>query len=99
MYRTVIELKEGLPKEKIEAIKEICIQAHQNRVGSVAIKERSEREFVFEGTFEEWNCLNLALMDLLDKPLLTTNVESWRWEDEEPGESCDMLKLLPLALA
>ena len=48
MYRTIIELKEETPKEIAKEIRQICINAHDNFVGKVQIKDQTEPRTVLQ---------------------------------------------------
>lgn len=94
MYRTIIELKEDTPKETIEEIKELCIAAHKNRAGEVKMNLINDHTFTFEGEEKDYGCLTLANLSLDKSVLFKNKIKSWLWEDEEPSESCDILKSL-----
>ena len=94
MYRTIIELKDDTPVEKVKEIRDICIAAHKNRAGQVQIKDISDNAFVFEGSEKDFACLNLGFLELNGIELFKDNVKKWFWEDEEPTESCDLMKAL-----
>ena len=40
MYKDIIEIKKDTPKEILEKIKNICIEAHKNRAGEVKLTDR-----------------------------------------------------------
>lgn len=94
MYRTIIELKEETPKEIAKEIRQICINAHDNFVGKVQIKDLSTKSFVFEGEEEDYACLNIGFLTLKEETMFRENVKTWQWEDEEPDESCDLIEIL-----
>lgn len=91
MYRTLIEIKEDTPMETLEEIKEICIEAHRNRAGEVELKPIGDYSFAFEGEEEDYGCLQLGYLALDDVELFLDNVKSWKWQDEDPDEDCDLL--------
>ena len=45
MYKDIIEIKKDTPKEILEKIKNICIEAHKNRAGEVKLTPISEYSF------------------------------------------------------
>lgn len=92
MYRTIIELKEETPKEIAKEIRQLCINAHDNFVGKVQIKDLSTKSFVFEGGEEAYNCLQYGSLRLDEQPDFKRWVKTWLWEDEDPDESCDLIK-------
>lgn len=91
MYRTIIEIKEDTPKETLEEIKELCIAAHKNRAGEVKLKPISDYSFAFEGEEKDYGCLQLGYLALDDVKLFLNNVKSWKWQDEDPDEDCNLL--------
>lgn len=97
MYRDIIELKEGLTEREIYEIREICKLCHDNNAGKVEMHELTSTQFVFEGEFKDWETLMIACMTLADTPQFWRNVKMWRWEDEEPDESGDLLADLELS--
>lgn len=92
MYKTIIELKEDTKKEDIAKIRQLCIEAHDNRAGKIEIKDISERKFIFEGSSKDFPCFQLGWLGLRDEPLFINNVKAWLWEDKDPEESCDILE-------
>ena len=90
MYRDIIEIREDVPTDVLKEIREACIKAHKNRAGEVKIRDVSERSFVFEGNIDKHGCLSLGFLELETVPIFMENVKKWWWEDEEPGESCDI---------
>lgn len=93
MYRTIIDIKKSVNNNKLSEIRDICISAYNNRIGTIKIKQPSERRFIFEGQEKDYECLQLGFLTLEDFPLFMENVESWKWEDEDPDESCDLLDI------
>lgn len=93
MYRTIIKIKNSIPNNKLTEIRDICISAYNNRVGVVNIKQPSERCFIFEGEEKDYECLQLGFLTLEDSSLFMESVQSWKWEDEDPDESCDLLDI------
>ena len=94
MYREIIELKKDISNETLSKIKDICISAHDNRAGKVDIVELSEHCFVFQDEEVDYGCLILGYLELDDIQIFKDNVISWMWEDEDPNESCDLIKEL-----
>lgn len=90
MYKDIIEIKETTPKEILEKIKSICIEAHKNRAGEVKLTPISEYSFCFQGTEKDYPCLQLGYLALDDSKLFLDNIRSWKWEDEDPSENCDL---------
>lgn len=94
MYRTIIEIDKNVTPNTLEDIKDICISAHKNRAGKVDIKELSDYKFAFEGEEKDYGCLQLGNLALNKVKTFKDNLLTWRWEDEEPDESCDLLEVL-----
>lgn len=94
MYRDIIKIREDVPEGTVSELRRLCIDAHNNRAGQVDLQEISKRHFVFEGEEEMYGCLSLGFLALKDRPLFVENVLSWRWEDEEPDEDCDLMEEL-----
>ena len=90
MYREIIEIKETVSADTLAEIKRICAAAHKNRAGEVKMTTLGEHIFCFEGTEKDYGCLQLGYLALDDVKLFMDNVKSWRWEDEDPDESCDL---------
>lgn len=93
MYRAIIKIKDSVPINILEEVRSICISAYNNRVGKVEIKQLSEHCFIFEGEEKDYECLQLVFLTLEDFSLFMESVESWKWEDEDPDESCDLLDI------
>lgn len=69
MYKDIIEIKKDTPKEILEKIKNICIEAHKNRAGEVKLTPISEYSFCFQGTEKDYPCLQLGYLALDDSKL------------------------------
>ena len=92
MYRTIIELKDNTPLETAKEIRQLCIGAYNNFVGKVQIKDLSPKSFAFEGEEKDYNCLQYGSLRLDEQPDFKRWVKTWLWEDEDPDESCDLIK-------
>ncbi len=93
MYKTIIELNENLSEEQRIELKAICERAHQNRVGTVPMKEKTKWEYVFEGDQKDYDCLQLGFLKMANNPVVLSGVVSWKWEDEDPDENSDLLEI------
>lgn len=91
MFRHQIEFKETISEATFQELLSICIDAHQNRSGSVPIKHIDGKKLLFEGEWKDYPCMTLAYLNLNRIPLFKENVAQWRWEDEDPQESCDLM--------
>ena len=96
MYREIIELETTTPENVLDEIKAICEKAHNNRAGEVKLKQIDEHSFCFEGTEKDYGCLMLGSYSLNEDMLFRNYIKNWFWEDEEPGESCDILASLAM---
>lgn len=94
MYREIIVFKRDTPVNVLTNLKKICSAAHDNIAGKIDIKMLSDKHFIFEGTEDCYSCLQLGYLELDENLLFRKYIYSWQWEDEEPGESCDLLKEL-----
>jgi len=97
MYSTVIEIKKNITGEALNKLKQTIESAFSNRAGSVKNSSTEPYKFVFEGGEADYGCLDLGVLGLgKSKPVLD-NVSSWHWIEDDPGECCDMLKILASA--
>lgn len=93
MYKSVISFRENTSAEKLEQLTKVADLAFDNRAGQV--KNRSTLPYLlsYEGDENDFGCLNLGLMSLWDDKDFLSHVNAWEWiDEEEPDESCDVLK-------
>ncbi len=94
MYRTIIELKQGLSDSEYARIKTLIERAFRNRAGSVKNSSQEKYLFVFETEEHDlFCCLGIANLSL-DKKGFCSYFEKWLWEeDEDPSENEDLKKM------
>lgn len=93
MYRTIIELKDGLTPEERQELRRRCIEVHRNKNGTVRIIDVSNNKFVFEGNETMESCLSSAFLTMGEQPDLYERFQAWLWEDEDPDENCNLLEI------
>lgn len=99
MYSTVIEIKNEVTDDGLSRLKKIIENAFSNRVGTVKNTSKEPRCFRFSGEDKERGCLEIGLLTLKEEKIFLSNVSSWQWiDEEEPDESCDVLKEFSIAL-
>ena len=99
MYRTVIDINREVPKDVLKRLAEIAAQAFNNRAGEVKNMSTSPYRFVYEDGKREYGCLNLGMLSLCDTKDFISRVLNREWIDEdEPNESCDVLKELSIPM-
>ncbi|MBD5403011.1 hypothetical protein HDR58_09505 [bacterium] len=72
--------------------------AFVNRVGTVENISKELYRFEFAGDEDAYGCLQLGLITLKRQKRFTSNVILWQWIDEDPDESCDVLKEFSITL-
>ncbi len=92
MYKEIIEFKEGIDIVKLEELKKIIIDAHDNYSGKVPIIEEKVGKYIFAGEDDDFGVLTLGYLELTKQKLFRDNVKIWRWEDtDEPYENHSIL--------
>ena len=95
MYKNVIEIRKDVPGEVLKKLSCIADRAFDNRAGKVSNVSDFPYCFIYEGGEDAYACLEVGMMELWDVYQFMSCVNSWQWVDEEePGESCDVLKVL-----
>lgn len=93
MYKVVIEFREDVSKETLEALKKRADQAFDNRAGKVQNVSKMPYRLSYEGGEEYFGALELGALALEKEEDFVACVMSWHWIDEEhPYENCDILK-------
>lgn len=93
MYKSVISFQENLSTEKLKQLVATADLAFDNRAGKIKSSSISPFVLSYEGEENAFACLNLGLMSLWDNKEFLMYVKSWMWiDEEEPDESCDVLK-------
>jgi hypothetical protein len=96
MYSTVITFKENIPEDVLCSLKETCEKAFDNRAGKTTGRYEKANWVTFEGGEELYGCLQLGILNLDDVNGFKDYISTWKWIDEEPDESCDVLKSLAI---
>lgn len=97
MYKNVIQIRKEVPEEVLKSLSLIAERAFNNRAGRVQNVSDIPYRLVFQGGDEAYGCLNLGMLDLWDKKDFVACVQNWNWIDEdEPDESCDVMKELSI---
>lgn len=95
MYSSIIRIKKNISDEELQNLHKIAEKAFSNRAGSVKNSSSDPYKFVFSGDEGKFGCLEVGMLELEDQQDFLMQVQSWRWvDDEEPGENCDILKVL-----
>lgn len=93
MYKSVIDFREDISKNKLEELIKRAEKAFDNRAGKVQNVSKMPYRLSYEGGEEYFGCLELGMLTLEDEKDFVACVKSWQWIDEEhPGESCDILE-------
>lgn len=94
MYRSIIEIKKSVSEETLENLRRMAENAFHNRAGNVTNSSNDSHLFIFEGGEKDYGCLDLGVLSLGKSKTFLDNTHSWHWIEDDPGECCDMLKLL-----
>ncbi len=93
IYKSVIQIRPETSEDILNELRAKADRAFSNRAGTVVNMSKDPYKFVYEGREEEYGCLNIGMLELVKDKQFLSFVSSWRWVDEEePGESCDVLK-------
>ena len=92
MYKSVIYIREDVPKDLLNKLSEMADRAFDNRVGKAANISEDSHCFSFTGGEELFGCLELGMLELEEQKDFLACVEAWKWIDEDnPGENSDIL--------
>lgn len=91
MYIETITLKNNIPDEELEAVKNEICGCYDNRCGCIKNSSDEKYTLVFQGEGEESYRINsLGSLDLWKKKQLIACIDKWTSEDtEEPEEYVD----------
>lgn len=92
-YRSIIEIDRSINPEKLKTITTMILEAFNNNAGSATNISEDPYRFVFEGGEDMYGCIDLGQLLLMDNDEVYNNVSSWRWEEDDPDECCDMKKI------
>lgn len=93
MYKTIIKIKRSTPLAKLEMINAIIRGLFNNRAGKIKNSSHNPYVRIFKGVDPQWDCLNLGTLALEDVSGLLGYISACWWIDEDPAESCDVLKV------
>lgn len=92
MYKSVIYIREDVPKDLLNKLSEMADRAFDNRVGKAANISEDPYCFSFTGGEDLFGCLELGMLELEEQKDFLACVEAWKWIDEDnPGENSDIL--------
>lgn len=95
MYSSIIEIKKTVPSETLVNLRKIAEKAFSNRAGSVENTSNSPYRLVFKGGEDKFGCLEVGMLELKRERDVLSQIASWHWiDDDDPGENCDILKVL-----
>jgi hypothetical protein len=95
MYKTAITFKDSLPVTDLEVLRAACEKAFDNRGGRAVGRSETTNRIIFEGEDSLFGCLQLGIVALNKTKGFRGCVSAWEWiDEEEPDESCDILKEL-----
>ncbi len=92
MYSTVIEIKKNITEEALGKLRQAAEDAFSNRAGSVKNSSTEPYKFVFAGGEADYGCLDLGVAMLARVNGFLPQIDSWKWLDDDPNESCDVLE-------
>lgn len=97
MYSSIIEIKKTVPDATLVKLRKVAEKAFSNRAGSVENTSTSPYRFVFRGGEDKFGCLEVGMLELEDQHDFLEQIHSWHWiDDDDPGENCDILKVLAM---
>jgi hypothetical protein len=94
MYRTIIKLKKELSQEMINEVTSIALDHYDNFAGKLDNISKDPYVILFEGVSEkDFACMDLGTVNLAGSDFLQY-VSEWNFfDDENPCDNCDVLKL------
>lgn len=93
MYKSIIEIKKETPKDILMVLESLADKAFDNHAGKVRNTSSAPYKFVYEGGEKDFGCLEIGMLNLEEQKTFLSFVSTWNWIDEdEPNESCDILK-------
>lgn len=99
MYSSIIEIKKNVSKDRLIKLRKVAEKAFSNRAGSVKNTSSDPYRFEFRGDEGKFGCLEVGMLELEDEHDFLGQVHSWYWiDDENPGENCDILKVLAMPI-
>lgn len=98
MYRTIIELKKGLPEDILEELRHIAEKAFNNRAGVLKNVSEEPHLLIYEGDFNDYGCLELGMYSLEENKKFFSKVVKWDWIDEDPNENENMLEVFAMPI-
>lgn len=99
MYKSVIDIRREVPNDVLKLLVAKANKAFDNRAGRVKNVSTSPFRLSYEGGEEQFGCLELGMLALEKEKDFLPYVSAWNWiDEEEPGESCDILALMKKSL-
>lgn len=91
MYRTIIELKQGLSPEFEKDLREQIISAFNTSMGELKDVSSVSCQMIFEATAEEFSLIAAGIF-FIDDHNLFSFFQKWDWEEtESPEENHSLL--------
>jgi hypothetical protein len=98
MYSTVITFKADTSENILRELRATCDRAFDNRAGRAIRRNDRPERLIYEGGEELYGCLHLGNLTLYKTGGFKDAVRTWDWIDEDPDESCDILKSLSIPI-
>lgn len=93
MYKSIIDINKSVPKERLPEFEAMANKAFDNRAGKAQNASAEPYRLIYEGGESKYGCLELGMLALEKEKNFMACVSAWQWVDEEdPGESCDILE-------
>ena len=92
MYKSIIDIRREVPKEKLDILVAMANKAFNNRAGQVKNRSNSPYRLSYEGEESQFGCLQLGMLTLEKEKEFLACVSAWNWiDEEEPEENEDIL--------
>ena len=93
MYKSVIDICKEVSQNTLEVLIAKADKAFTNRAGKVQNVSQIPYRLSYEGDEQDFGCLELGMLALEKEKDFLAFVKAWTWIDEDdPNESCDILK-------
>ena len=95
IYKSVIQIKPEVSEGVLNELRARADRAFCNRAGTVANVSSDPYRLIYQGGEKDYGCLELGMLELEKDRHFLSCVGSWLWiDEEEPGESCDVLETI-----
>lgn len=99
MYKSVIDIRREIPNDVLKLLVAKADKAFNNRAGRVRNLSTFPYRLSYEGEENQFGCLELGMLALEKEKDFLPYVSAWRWiDEEEPGESCDILAVMNVSV-